>query len=159
MTAEQELQTAYDRGVEAGRIETRLSSLEATDGKQTVALDKMSEGLSALVGTVQLLSQDIENRAQADKQLREADKIAREDTARAVREEKDNAAQVVQTDKETTALALANRANIVNTAWTPRNGWSTLILASVGIIGLIAAVYFGLHGQTHSPTVPVIAPK
>lgn len=150
------LDKAYERGVEAGRIDTRVRGLEANQLETTKALASISVLINSTITTVQLLASESKNRAESDRKMWEQrDKSALE-TAKAIREEKDNAAKAIREEKdaaadvlknerETTATALLKESTATNSKWAPRMGWLTFALVFVGIIGSLVTFYATFH--------------
>jgi len=136
---------AYENGRAAGKVDARLDNLESNHDKTAKILDDLSTVIGETTLALQLLASESKSRAEADRQLREADKTAREETATAIEKEKDNAAKAIREEKETTAIALSNEANKSNIKWLPRNGWSNYIMIIALFLGAYATFYITYH--------------
>jgi len=152
MATENELQKAHQEGYNAGQLEARVAGLEDGLHDTAKALEEAVILINSTVTTVQLLTKDIQSRADADKKLQEQRDRATTDTARAIKEEKDNAARVIKEEKDNAAMALSNETNKtfievnkVTTKWQPRMGWATYILIVVGLIAAYGTFYATFH--------------
>ena len=145
MTDRELLDQAFERGAEAGRIEARVSGLEGDARQTAVTLVSLAALINSTVTTVQLLAGEIKARTEADQQLRESDKAAREETARAIEKEKDNAAKAIREEKELTATTLSNSANKVNIKWGPRSGWANMAAVVALFLGAYITYYITYH--------------
>lgn len=145
MTETDLIDRAYERGVEAGRIEIRVSGLEKDQRDTAKTLVELGNLINSTVTTVQLLAKDIQNRAESDRKMWEQRDKAADDTARAIRQEKDNAAKAIKDEKELTATTLANEVNKANIRWVPRMGWAAFASIFVIAIGAFITFYATYH--------------
>ena len=152
MSTPEELNRAREEGYNAGRIEARVSNLEDGLAKTASALEDSVTLINSTVLAVELLTKEIKNRSEADKKMWEQRDKAVSDTAKAIKEEKDNAAKAIKEEKDNAATALSNETNKtfievnrITNKWQPRMGWATYALILVGIIAAYGTFYATFH--------------
>lgn len=151
MSSEQETyDRAFMQGQEAGRMDSRLSNVENAVIKMGNSHEKSMVVQNGLITTVELLAKDIQARSDADKMLRAQEKLAAEEKAEALKEERTNAAQVLKDERESKATTLANESNSaaievnkLNKKWVPRSGWIAFWALIVAGLSILVAVFFG----------------
>ena len=72
-------------------------------------------------------------------------KEEKDNAARAIKEEKDSAAEVLKNEREATATALLKESTETNSKWAPRMGSLTFALVFTGIIGALVTFYATFH--------------
>ncbi len=130
------LDREYARGEESGLVKARLGTLESVVVKMGISQEASIKVQNTLVTTVELLATDIKNRAESDRKLREQEKLAAEEKAQALKDERINAAAVLKDDRELTAINLANKSNKTNIRFTP-------IAVVITGLSVLVAVFFG----------------
>ena len=136
---------AYARGVEAGKLDVRVRGLEDNQRATSAVLSGLTDLVNSLVTTVKLLASESASRAESDRKMWDQRDKAAADTAKAIKEEKDSAAEVLKNVREATATALLKESTETNSKWAPRMGWLTFALVLSGVIGAFVTFYATFH--------------
>jgi uncharacterized coiled-coil protein SlyX len=136
---------AYERGKNAGKMETRVDVLEVNGREQTKTLIEIGKLVTSLTTTVQLLDKDIKSRAEKDKEMWELRDQSVKETANAVKEVVATTALAATNERETKAQALLGKNLETNTKFIPRVAWANYALVIVGMLAALGTFYATFH--------------
>ena len=145
MTDQTEIDQAFARGVAQGRIENRVAGLEIRQDEAEKVLVELGDSVNATTLALKLLASDIKSRAESDKKMWEQRDRAAVDLAKALKEEKDNAAKVLKDSVDITAITLANESNKANIKFAPKLVWATYATVIVLALGAFVTYYQTYH--------------